>query len=322
MANMVLFDYSNLAHRCVSSKAGLQGWQARAFQEMYDFVLDVAGNHEADVTDVVVALDSTTGYWRRDYFAPYKADRKQRKDATVDWAEVYRQFGEFADNIAQHLPWAVVRVDKCEADDVIYALSVANSNDGGESFIYSSDSDYLMLVDEHIHVFNPMKGEWAKFPYDCKVNGKDFCYDSPTEYKMYAILTGQAGKDNVYNIKTPTDFDGERKPGFGVAAAAKLLAQSEDCGLYQALQQNGWYDNYMRNCMLINPDALPTQYSNAIMEKYAEQEPEINDVAAFLSSIGSRLNPAEVTDVLSALTGSEQETDVPVIGTEERDFEF
>lgn len=318
MGNMILFDYSNLAHRCIASKAGLNGWQARAFQEMYDFVLDVASNYEADVTDVIVALDSTTGYWRRDYFPPYKADRKQRRDATVDWAEVYRQFQEFADRIASHLPWAVVQVDKCEADDVIYALSIANSNDGGDSFIYSSDSDYLMLMDEHIHVYNPMRGEWASFPYDCKVNGKDFRYENSAEYKMYAILTGQAGKDNVYNIKTPTDFSGTRKPGFGIAAASKLLA-TED--LFKTLSENGWYDNYMRNCTLINPDALPHQYGEAIMEKYAEELPELIDVPGFLTEIGSRLSAEEVEDVLGSLTNNVSD-EVPAEEAPSEDFQF
>lgn len=323
MANLVLFDYSNLAYRCVTSKAGLTGWKDRAFQEMYDFVLEVAANYEAPVTDVVIALDSVTGYWRRDLFPPYKADRKRKRDESVDWDEVFRQFNEFSECIAEHLPWAVLRVDKCEADDVIYALSIANATDGGENFIYSSDSDYLMLCDEHTHIYNPLRGEWAAFPYDCKVNGKDFRYESPTEYKMYAILTGQAGKDNVYNIKTPTEFEGPRKPGFGVSAAAKLLAESEDCGLYQALQDSGWYDNYKRNCLLINPDALPTEYSDLIMEKYAAEIPKIADVRGFLTSIGSRLNADEVEGVLRALINMEQPVeDAFGEGESAADFQF
>lgn len=322
MANLVLFDYSNLAHRCIAAKSGMQGWQARAFQEMYDFVLDVAANYDSDVTDVVVALDSTTGYWRRDMFPPYKADRRKRRDDSVDWDEVFRQFEEFAQLIEEHLPWAVLRVDKCEADDVIYALAVSNVNDGGESFIYSSDSDYLMLSDDHTHIYNPMRGDWVSFPYDCKVNGKDFRYETPTEYKMYAILTGQAGKDNVYNVKTPTDFDGPRKPGFGVSAAAKLIAQSEDCGLYNVLNENGWYENYKRNCQLINPDALPSEYGDAIMDKYAEELPAINDVPGFLAVIGSRLDPVEVEDVLSTLIGIEQQEELPDEATEAIEFQF
>ncbi len=308
VSNIVLFDYSNLAHRCVASKAGLPGWQARAFEEMYDFVLDVAASNAADCTQVVVALDSKAGYWRRDIFQPYKADRKRRRDDSVDWDEVFRQFDEFAERIARHLPWAVLRVDKCEADDIIYALVNKHAGSSTSCYIYSSDADYLMLCGEHARLYNPMRGAWASFPYDCKVNGKDFRYETPAEYKMYAILTGQAGKDNVYNIRTPTDFSGPRKPGFGVAAAAKLIADATDCGLYEALQQAGLYDNYMRNRTLIDPQQLPKGYGDAIIGAYDRALPHMDDIPGFLSEIGSRMNPDEVQDTLGTLfMGTKQE---------------
>ena len=317
-SSIVLFDYSNLAHRCLLSKAGMQGWKAKAFEEMFDFISLINSSEKYCVDEVVVALDSKDGYWRKDWFAPYKANRKEKRSKNVDWDEAFRQFDAFADSIDEHLPWNVLRVSKCEADDIIFAISDEAEMNGMASFIYSSDSDYIMLADENIMVFNPLGEFFYQFPCTVKIGGSEAVVNNAGDYLKYAVLTGQGGKDNVYNVRTPTDFEGARKPGFGVAAAKKLLS---DASWMKELVDKGWFQNYLRNDRLINPASLPEQYRRQILSEY-EKMPKHTHMAVekFLPEIGSRLDPLTVYNELKFQ--QESEGPMPVLQEAASDFSF
>ena len=266
----VLFDYNNLACRCVHLQQihndDERSWSLMSymiFNTMYEFLQDVAEFlDEGDKLDVILALDSKDGYWRKDLYPPYKADRaKKRREDGVDWERAYAEFDKLIDVIGKYTPWKPIRVSKCEADDVIYALSRNTT-----AIIHSGDSDYLQLVSDSISLFQPHTGEYAEFPRVCKISGGEAVCRTPEDYLNYAILTGQGGKDNVYNVKTPTDWDvSKRKPGFGVKAADKILRKP----LWQGeLHRLGLWDNYMRNLQLISLSCLPLEYLESIEESY------------------------------------------------------
>lgn len=269
----ILFDYNNLACRCVHLQQihnnDDRSWSLMAymmFTTMYNFLSDISEWLDiGEKLDVTLALDSKTGYWRREIYAPYKADRqKKRRDDGIDWDRAYIEFEKLATAIQQSIPWHVMRVDKCEADDVIYTLAKNNSEE--PVVIHSGDSDYLQLISDNVSLFLPHVSEYAEFPRMCKISGGEVLCENPAEYLQYAILTGQGGKDNVYNVKTPTDWDcNKRKPGFGVKAAQKVLAAKD---LQAELTRLGLWDNYMRNKQLIDMAELPTEYKNRILTQY------------------------------------------------------
>lgn len=79
--NLILFDFNNLAHRCIHQRglgcgADQRSWDLLAymiFTIMYDFVIQCTEQFEpGDTVDVVLALDSKDGYWRRDLYPPTK----------------------------------------------------------------------------------------------------------------------------------------------------------------------------------------------------------------------------------------------------------
>lgn len=234
------------------------------FTIMYDFVVQCTEQFEpGDTVDVVLALDSRGGYWRRDLYPPYKADRAEKRAVGgIDWPCAYAEFDKLTSTIDAFTPWKAVRATKCEADDVIYALSQLHQAENPDSIviIHSGDSDYLQLVSDKVLLYSPIQKEFVDFPHVYSLSGGKVLCESPAEYLDYAIITGQGGKDNVYNIKTPTDWDataGKRKPGCGIAAARKMMASME--GLETCLRNNGLWENYERTRQLIDMCALPNQ---------------------------------------------------------------
>lgn len=277
---LLLFDYNNLACRCAHvSQNSPELLPYMIFKAMREFVEDVADILDAgDTIDVVLALDSRDGYWRREIYPPYKADRQEkRKDDGFDWEAAFSEFDILSESISKYTPWRVIRESKCEADDVIYTLAV---NHKGPVVIHSGDSDYLQLVSDNISLYLPHLQEYAEFPRYCKVSGKDVLCKTPDEYLRYAILTGQGGKDNVYNVKTPTNFEGGRKPGFGAVAAGKVMAAAD---FDAELTKLGLYSNYLRNRTLIDMTKLPEAYANKILETYARYELNHPDMRGLLS---------------------------------------
>lgn len=294
--NLILFDFNNLACRCIHQRGLGYGTDQRSwdllaymiFTIMYDFVIQCTEHFEpGDTVDVVLALDSKDGYWRRDLYPPYKADRAEKRAADgIDWPRAYAEFDRLTDAVGGFTPWKVVRASKCEADDVIYALSRLHQTEHPDSvvIIHSGDSDYLQLVSDSVLLYSPMQKEFVDFPHICSLSGGKVLCESAAEYLEYAVITGQGGKDNVYNIKTPTDWDtsaGKRKPGCGVAAARKMMASME--GLEACLRNNGLWENYERNRQLIDMRELPSRYMRDISDAYRGMKAGQCDMDGLLS---------------------------------------
>lgn len=270
----VLFDFNNLACRCTyREKAGHDGqpqWNKVAFS-MFDEVLSfLRGVREfldiGEALETILAYDSVHGYWRGDLYPPYKADRDiTRERSDLDWDAARREFAIIAGLLVQATPWKVLQVDKCEADDVIFTLATDSQE---PVIIYSGDSDYLQLVSDNVSLWMPHHDCFAEFPRICRIGGGEAWCENAETYLQYAILTGQGGKDNVYNVKTPSNWNaslGKRKPGFGVVAAKKVLDKPD---FRAELERLGLLENYKRNQALIDMRYLPEVWRERIRETY------------------------------------------------------
>lgn len=276
---LVLFDFNNLACRCVHlsgmQREGKDSWGLvtyTIFNIIQEFLGDLSAVLEPeDRIETVLALDSRHGYWRSQIYPPYKANRKEkRKEDDIDWERAFQEFARLSQALARYTPWKVLEVPTCEADDLIFTLAKEHE---GSVVIHSGDSDYLQLVSDEISLFQPQRKDYVEFPMVCKISGGEVLCRSAEEYLNYAILTGQGGKDNVYNVKTPTDWDasqGKRKPGFGVAAAKKVLDVPDWQG---ELQRLGLWENYLHNKSLIDMRELPEELRVQILEVYRQIQP-------------------------------------------------
>lgn len=304
--NAIVFDFSNLCQRClhltqVAAESENPSWDLMKFMifdKMFEFVLEAGADLDGDC-DVLLALDSHSGYWRRDIYPPYKADRAaKRSNSKIDYARAFQEFSELAGAIKEHLPWKVIEVHGCEADDIIYTVSKVYP---GTVMIHSSDSDYIQLVDDRVRLFRANDGNWFRFPYRYKA-GKGKTVDlSKEEFLEVAIMTGQSGKDNVYNILTDTDWSGLRKPGFGIVAALKLL-DSDD--IKAELEARGCFGNYLRNKKLIDMTELPEEEFAKISEALNSCD-TANDVPGFLEyySWPSMMSGQKREEVLFGIAG-------------------
>jgi 5'-3' exonuclease len=114
----------------------------------------------------IIVFDGKNGSKRRSKIYPeYKATRKVKKrlNRNVDWGtapadeeeSMKQQMGRLIEYLEQ-LPLTLVCIDGIEADDTIAYISqqVLPKSD---TFIMSTDKDFLQLVDERVKVWSPTK---------------------------------------------------------------------------------------------------------------------------------------------------------------------
>lgn len=93
------------------------------------------------LTHIAVIFDSPTGYFRKDMYPAYKANRKSPDDVKPKIARAY----EMCQN------WGIYSsaFEKLEADDVIGAMATKASKEGFKTVIVTKDKDYAQLVNEN-----------------------------------------------------------------------------------------------------------------------------------------------------------------------------
>lgn len=109
--------------------------------------------------EVVFCLEGhSSTAWRKSLYSQYKANRK--KDDPQ--CELLGRAFEVSEELAGLLPGKVMKVDNCEGDDVIYALSRYLSLKKGKVRIVSSDRDLLQIANffpDSASVFDPMESK-------------------------------------------------------------------------------------------------------------------------------------------------------------------
>lgn len=209
--------------------------------------------------ELIICMDSRTGYWRRDIFPYYKAKRKVVREASgIDWSTIFGYINEIVIEISENLPYRVLSVPKAEADDIIGTLAVQQPWNGSELFederelvlIVSNDHDFKQLHDiKEVRQYFPFSGALIKLP-------------DPELFKLEHILKGDPG-DGVPNVRSAADTfmkEGIRqKP-----VTAKYIRQFRESG---ALPEEDW-KRYKENEQLIDLRKIPDYIQNEILEAY------------------------------------------------------
>ena len=111
--------------------------------------------HDFEGAHVVFCLEGRS--WRKDYYEPYKRNRKNARDARtekeVEEDEVFWEtFDNFKDFIDQKTNCTVLRHEQLEADDLIAGWVQAHPNDN--HFIISTDGDFAQLIAPNVAQYN------------------------------------------------------------------------------------------------------------------------------------------------------------------------
>ena len=95
--------------------------------------------------------------WRKDFYAPYKANRKVTRDAMTPAEQeadrlFWQTFDEFKNFVTDKTNCTVLQHDELEADDLIAGWTQAHPDD--KHVIVSSDTDFYQLLSENISQYN------------------------------------------------------------------------------------------------------------------------------------------------------------------------
>ena len=156
-------------------------------------------------TRVVVIFDGKGGSQKRkEVFSNYKADRKVKFRVNRQYDDMMseedeqvslrRQLSSLA-NILGVLPITTMIYDNIEADDVIGYLAKQVIKEDEGALILSSDKDFLQLVSENIHVWNPLKKQKID-----KNKLKELYGVHAENFIWYRVMDGDKS-DNIDGVK-------------------------------------------------------------------------------------------------------------------------
>jgi len=229
--------------------------------------------------EMVLAVDATNN-WRKKVFPQYKASRKKnRQESTFDWNEAFRLLTLVREEIAENFPYKVIRIDTCEADDIIGALVMKKSKvefNPEKIMIVSSDRDFLQLQKfPNVKQFSPLLK-------------KELKEDNARYYLLNHIIRGDKS-DGVPNILSNDDtfVEGFRQTPMTQKKVDSIIEDLEEGELLYAAS---WYRNYLRNEQLIALTETPQNLYNEIINTYENQDPWSNKGKVLPYLIAKRCN--------------------------------
>lgn len=210
---------------------------------------------------MVICVDSGNS-WRKQLFPHYKANRKKNRDenSSMDWPEIFRILTMVREEIQENLPYKVIQIDTCEADDIIGTLTMQTQEFGQHEpvMIVSSDKDFIQLQRfKNVKQFSPIQKKM--------VTDK-----SPLTYMWNHIMRGDAG-DGVPNVLSADDTfvsDASQSP-LRQTRIDEWINNAEN--LRDVMPQE-IYRNYQRNKKLIDLTEVPEELQTQIINTFDEQK--------------------------------------------------
>lgn len=205
--------------------------------------------------ELVICCDSKRS-WRKDVFPFYKANRKtNRQKDDIDWSGIFEVINSLTDDLVNHFPYSVIRVDQAEADDIIGTL-VKNYYREGKIMIVSSDKDFLQLQKYYnVYQFSP-------------IQKKNLEITNPNEYIKEHIMKGDRG-DGIPNFLSDDDTfvtDKRSKKILKTKLEAwKNLCPTEFC-------DEKMYRGWKRNEQLVDLGHTPADIKQKIVDQYDTYE--------------------------------------------------
>ena len=211
----------------------------------------------AEYGELVICADDRK-YWRREYFPPYKGNRKaDREKSSIDWHALFDMLNVIKQEIKDTFPYRVVQVEGAEADDVIGSICMKYGqllNSDEKILILSGDKDFVQLqVYGNVTQYDP-------------VRKKSLAAADPSKFLEHLILSGDRG-DGVPNVLSPDNciIEGLRQKPLRETKIEELL-KADFTTLPEEIQRN-----WTRNRMLIDLRAIPQAIQANILQEYASQ---------------------------------------------------
>jgi len=210
---------------------------------------------------MVICADGMNN-WRRDIYPFYKANRRKgREESDTDWNEIFRILHLVKDEIRENLPYKVLHIDGCEADDIIGTLALHTQEFGCHEpvMIVSSDKDFIQLQRfNNVKQFSPIQKKMVSDP-------------NPRVYMWNHIMRGDGG-DGVPNILSPDNtFVDEIKQT--PLRQTRINEWVENAERLREVMPEEIFRNYQRNKKLIDLTEVPEHLQQNIINTFVEQKP-------------------------------------------------
>jgi hypothetical protein len=192
-------------------------------------------------------------YWRKDVFEYYKAGRKKNRDKSpLDWNMIFDTLNKLREEISEYLPYQVLNVDGCEADDLIGVLAKKNHT-AEKILVLSGDRDFIQLQ------------KWPNIEQYAAIQKQFLNTDNPVEYLREHIMLGDSG-DGIPNFKSADDIfvSGGRQTSIRKSDLARWVKESKP----ENFCDIGMLRGYRRNQTLIDLDFIPKEIQKAIVDAF------------------------------------------------------
>ena len=201
--------------------------------------------------------------WRRDIFPNYKHQRRVgRVESQIDWDGLFKIMSDIREEFINKLPFKVLHVDKCEADDIIATLCAQQTED--LYLIVSGDKDFIQLQHYgNVYQFSPLLKSFIGEQLDAKV------------FLREQIIKGDRS-DGVPNILSDDDIflrDERQRP----INKKRLEEWSNVDNIPLGSETRKYYD---RNKKLIDLSMIPKDISESIINRYKNYK--VNDRSQLL----------------------------------------
>jgi len=257
---MILIDYNGIAiSNIVTQKLEIEESFIR-HMILNSIRMHVSRFKEKYGTDnIVIAADGRRN-WRYEAFPQYKAKRKtNREESKIDWTEVFRITNLVFEEIGENLPYKTIKIEECEADDIIAQLALLTQEFGrGEPvMIISGDKDFVQLQKyNNVAQYSPVQKKFIK-------------EDNPRRQLLELILKGDTS-DGVPNILSDDNVfvEGIRQTPLSQKKIDEIIKDLSDGELLYAAS---WYRNYQRNKKLIDLTETPEHLKQEIINNFDRQ---------------------------------------------------
>lgn len=197
--------------------------------------------------DLVICQDSYN-YWRKEYFPYYKANRKKTREQNQEhWDAVFAAMKQINDEIAENMPYKNIKIDRCEADDIIAVLA-KHYCPIEKVVIVSNDKDFQQLLRfNNVSLYSPQKKSMVKCP-------------NPDGFLFEQIVRGDAS-DGIPNILSDADTfvdEAKRQKPLTAKRFKELQVEIPDSNK----------EFFERNKILIDLNYIPTEYVDSILDEY------------------------------------------------------
>jgi len=265
---MILLDYSSVTMSSLMTRIDEYDQDTNLLRHQILNIIRLYNvQFRSDFGEMIICMDAANN-WRRDRYPFYKANRrKSRSNSVYDWDKIYSVLNEVRDEMTTMSPFRCVRINRCEADDVIAAI-VEKKRPEEPILIISPDRDFVQLQKyANVKQYSNLQKKWI----EPKVSAQ---YDLQEK-----VLKGDMG-DGVPNVMSDDNVildESLRQTPLRKAKLESLMQDPESLGTTIARR-------VIRNRDLIDLNRTPLELKNEIINQFNEKSKgSINSLMNLLS---------------------------------------